>query len=120
MIFSTHVMHEAEQICDSILLINHGRVVVDGRIDDIRGQHCSGAVSVEAEGDTGFIDNLPMVESATREGSRVEVILRQLSDSQELLHALVGRVRVVKFQEKVPSLHEIFIKLVRAEDEENR
>lgn len=115
-IFSTHVMHQAEQLCDSILLINHGRAVVDGGVDKIRSQHRSGAVSVEAEGDTGFVENLPMVAAVTREGRRTEVVLKHTGHSQELLKALVARIHVERFEVKTPSLHEIFIKLVGAED----
>ncbi|MHC4574276.1 MAG: ABC transporter ATP-binding protein [Planctomycetota bacterium] len=117
-IFSTHVMHEAERLCDFILLINKGKAVLDGRLDEIRAGQRSGAVSVEVEGDANFVGGLSMVAGMKREGRRLEIALAEGVESQELLKALVGRVRVQAFEVKVPSLHEIFIKLVGADDAE--
>ncbi|HUW20381.1 MAG TPA: ATP-binding cassette domain-containing protein [Sedimentisphaerales bacterium] len=115
-IFSTHVMHEAERLCDFILLINKGRAVLDGGLDEIRSRQKGHAVSIEAEGDTGFIAALPMVAGVKREGRRLEIALSEGGDTQELLKALVGRVRIRAFEMKVPSLHEIFVKLVGADN----
>jgi ABC-2 type transport system ATP-binding protein len=118
-VFSTHVMHEAERLCDYILLINKGRLVVDGRLDEIRSRQKSHAVSVELEGETDFIERLPMVTRTKREGRRMDVSLKEDADPQELLKALVERVRVQAFEVKVPSLHEIFVSLVGASDAED-
>jgi ABC-2 type transport system ATP-binding protein len=116
-LFSTHVMHEAEQLCDYILLINKGKTVLDGRLDEIRSCYKSGAVSVEFGGELGpedasFVKTLPMVKVTESQGRRMEISLSADADPQDLLKALVGRVRVQAFEVKVPSLHEIFISLV--------
>jgi ABC-2 type transport system ATP-binding protein len=111
-VFSTHVMHEAEQLCDFILLINKGRAVLDGRLDEIRSGHKSRVVSAELEGDTSFIKTLPMVKGTESQGQRIEISLSEKADPQELLKALVSRVRIKAFEVKVPSLHEIFVRLV--------
>ncbi len=111
-LFSTHVMHEAERLCDFIVLINRGRVVVDGTLDQIRSGHESHTVSVALEGDTAFIRALPMVAAAKPDGRRLQVALKEGADPQDLLRALVERVRVRAFEIKQPSLHEIFVRLV--------
>ena len=49
-IFSTHDMHGAETLCDYILLINKGKIILDGKLGDIRSQKASNAVIVEVEG----------------------------------------------------------------------
>lgn len=118
-VFSTHVMHEAEQLCDFILLINRGKPVLDGRLDEIRKSWRSRAVSVELEGDTSFIETLPIVTSIEHQGRRLDIALAENVDPQELLKALVGRVRVQAFEVKVPSLHEIFVKLVSTDAMQN-
>jgi ABC-2 type transport system ATP-binding protein len=115
-IFSTHVMDEAERLCDFILLINRGKALVDGGLDEIRSGYRCGTVSVEAEGDTSFVEGLPMVSAVAEKGRRLEIGLAAEGDSQELLKALVGRVRVQSFEIKMPSLHEIFIRLVGTGD----
>jgi ABC-2 type transport system ATP-binding protein len=110
-ILSTHVMDQAERLCDFILLINKGKKVIDGTLDEIRSRYDSDVVSVELEGEADFVVDLPIVRSATREGRRLEIVLDEGADSQELLQELVGRVRVNAFEVKVPSLHEIFVDL---------
>ena len=111
-LFSTHIMHEAEQLCDFLVLINRGRVVVDGSLEAIRAQHQSNAVSVELEGESRFIEALPMVQQVKPDGRRLEVRLIDNADPQDLLKALVERARVRAFEIKQPSLHEIFVRLV--------
>jgi len=114
-IFSTHVMHEAEKLCDFILLINKGKSILDGRLDEIRSRQSAHTVSVELEGDTGFVQSLPMVRAVKSEGKRLDVTLTE-QDTQQFLRALMQHAKVRAFEVKVPSLHEIFVKLVGASD----
>ncbi len=118
-ILSTHVMHEAEKLCDSILLINKGQAILDDKLARIQSQRTSHVVSVELEGDTGFIEKLPMVTAIKSNGHRLEISLVDKADTQELLKSLVSRVRVQRFEVKVPSLHEIFVDLVGTSDAED-
>ena len=57
-----------------------------------------------------------MVQSTKLQGQQLEIHLKENVDSQELLRALMERVRVRSFAEKVPSLHEIYIHLVGQSD----
>jgi len=114
-IFSTHVMHEAEKLCDFILLINKGKSILDGRLDEIRSRQSAHTVSVELEGDTGFVQSLPMVRAVKSEGKRLDVTLTE-QDTQQFLRALMQHAKVRAFEVKVPSLHEIFVNLVGASD----
>ncbi|TKJ36183.1 MAG: ABC transporter [Planctomycetes bacterium B3_Pla] len=118
-IFSTHVMHEAEKLCDFILLINKGKVILDDKLAAVRSQQSSHAVCVELEGDTSFVKDLPVVTGVESEGNRLEIILAESADSQELLRSLMDRTRVRAFEVKVPSLHEIFVNLVGKSDAED-
>jgi ABC-2 type transport system ATP-binding protein len=111
-IFSTHVMHEAEKLCDFILLINKGQAILDDNLARIQSQRASHVVSVELEGDTGFIEKLPMVTALETNGNHLEITLSDSADTQQLLQSLIERVRVQRFEVKVPSLHEIFVELV--------
>jgi ABC-2 type transport system ATP-binding protein len=118
-IFSTHVMHEAEKLCEFILLVNRGKLLLDDRLDRIRSRRKSDAVSVELEGDTSFIRELPIVTNVTPEGRRLDITLVAGTDPQELLRSVMDRARVLAFEVKVPSLHEIFVDLVGKSDVEN-
>ncbi len=118
-IFSTHVMHEAEKLCDSILLINKGRAILDGNLAHIKSQRSSNIVSAELEGDTNFIEELAEVKRVKSEGNNIEITLSDNADNQQLLRILVERLCVHRFEVKVPSLHEIFIDLVGSSNAEN-
>ncbi len=118
-IFSTHVMHEAEKLCDFILLINKGKVILDDRLANFRSQQKSHAICVELEGDTTFVKGLPNVTGVESEAGRLEITLKENADSQELLRSLMDRARVHLFEVKVPSLHEIFVDLVGKSDAED-
>jgi ABC-2 type transport system ATP-binding protein len=117
-IFSTHVMHEAEKLCEFILLVNKGKVVLDDRLDRIRSRQKSDIVSVELEGETSFIRELPLVVNVVPDGNRLDITLERDAEPQDLLRALMDRVRVQAFEVKVPSLHEIFVDLVGKSDAE--
>jgi ABC-2 type transport system ATP-binding protein len=108
-------MHEAEKLCDFILLINKGKSILDDRLDRIRSRQSAHTVSVELEGDTSFVETLPMVKAVKSEGNRLDVTLTD-ADTQQFLQALMQRARVRAFEVKVPSLHEIFVNLVGASD----
>ena len=118
-IFSTHIMHEAEKLCEFILLINKGKLVVDGTLDQIRSRWSSHAVTAQLEGDTSFIAKLPIVTSVEHHDKQLEISLAEDADPQQLLEELVERVRVQAFEVKVPSLHEIFVRLVGLENEQD-
>jgi ABC-2 type transport system ATP-binding protein len=114
-VFSTHMMEQAERLCDSILLINKGQKVIDGTLDQIRAAYPRNKVEVELEGETEFITELPMVCATEQKGRKLEVSLNEGADPQDFLRAVVDKVRVRSFAEKVPSLHEIFVDLVGAD-----
>jgi ABC-2 type transport system ATP-binding protein len=118
-IFSTHVMHEAEKLCDFILLINKGQAILDDNLANIQSQRASHVVCVELEGNAGFIERLSMVTAVKSDGHRFEITLKDNADTQELLKTLVNRVGVKRFEVKVPSLHEIFVDLVGKGDAED-
>jgi ABC-2 type transport system ATP-binding protein len=115
-LFSTHAMHEAETLCDSILLINKGRKLLDGRLNDIRAGQKSNSAIIELDGDAGILEKLSMVAKVSRRQNNLDVELKTGHDPQELLTALAGKVRIDRFEVKKSTLHEIFIQLVGADN----
>jgi ABC-2 type transport system ATP-binding protein len=110
-IMSTHQMHEVEALCDRIVLIDHGRTVLYGRVDDIKRDFSANAVVLQAEGD---LSGLPRVLEARQEDGEWHLSLETGADPQEVLRALAARpgVRVRSFELAEPSLDDIFITVV--------
>jgi ABC-2 type transport system ATP-binding protein len=114
-VFSSHQLELVERLCESVVMIDRGRVVAAGRIADLRGADSRRLVRVEvAEAPTGWVSRLPgvrMVESLAL-GAVVE--LRDGTSSEALLDAVraVGSIRT--FAVVQPSLPEIFRRMVEA------
>ena len=108
-IFSTHRMEQVEMICDNICLINKAQRILEGSLSGIKQEYGKNTVSLDYEGEAGFISQLPEIENMNDYGKIMEIKLREQADPQELLKKLVGRIRVHKFEVKEPTLNAIFI-----------
>lgn len=115
-LFSTHVMEHAEQLCDTVLMIHKGVKRLDGPVGAIKGDVRS--VRLEYEGDGTFLATLPCVARATTFGQSAEIELAEGADPAELLAACSTRLALRLFDRREPSLQEIFIRTVREADGE--
>jgi len=115
-IFSTHVMEQAEQICDYIFLINKGRKVLDGTLAEVKSRGDQGLV-VDYDGDGSVFRRLPGVRRINDAGKTAEIFLEEGTNPQEILKQLVDAVTVRRFDMREPSLHEVFIRAVGGEND---
>ncbi|MEM6455173.1 MAG: ATP-binding cassette domain-containing protein [Acidobacteriota bacterium] len=111
-IFSTHILGQAEELCDSILLINKGRKILDGTLGEIKATGDRGIV-VDYDGDGQVLRDLPGVARLNDAGKTAEIFLEPGVDPQDILGRLVGRLTIRRFDLREPSLHEIFVRAVR-------
>jgi ABC-2 type transport system ATP-binding protein len=116
-IFSTHVMEQAEQICDHVVLINKGRVLLDGPITKVRSTGGS-TVQLDYEGDGSMLKNLVGVNRVNDAGKHAEFVLAPGHDADDLLKQIVGKVKVRRFDNREASLHEIFVRSVGGDTRE--
>ena len=110
-IFSTHVMEHAEQICDSVVLINKGRVLVDGGISDVRNSG-GRTVHLDYDGDGAVLRTLKGVARVNDAGKHAEFVLQDGTEPDDLLQQIVGKVKIRSFDTREASLHEIFVRAV--------
>jgi ABC-2 type transport system ATP-binding protein len=116
-LMSTHQMHQVEELCDRIVLIDHGRTLLYGRLNDIRRQFSGHAVIVGTQEE---LTTLPGVERIERHNSSAyRLNLAQTTSTQDVLRTLVERgIQVDQFEIAIPTLDEIFIRVVRSNDQE--
>ncbi len=112
-IFSTHQMEQAEKLCDSIVLINRGRKLIEGPLDAVRRRFASRTVLIEAAGDVRALAGLPGVTRAELDGTRARLELADGTEPNDVLAETLRRVRVERFELHRPDLHDIFVSLVR-------
>jgi ABC-2 type transport system ATP-binding protein len=110
-IFSTHMMGEAEKLCDQIVMIHKGKKRIDGPLAEVRKSAGHG-VLLDYDGDGSFLPTLPGVERVNDSGKQAEIFLAPNADPQALLAGLIGRLSIRRFDLREPSLHEIFIRTV--------
>jgi ABC-2 type transport system ATP-binding protein len=112
-IMSTHQMHQVEELSDRILLINEGSNVLYGSVDAIRRQYAGHAVMVRTEAE---IPSLPAIQTMVQHNSATKLILTEGATPQDVLGALVANdIPVEKFEIALPTLDEIFIRVVKEE-----
>lgn len=112
-IFSTHIMEQAEKLCDYICLINNGGKILDGPLFEVKSKFGKNTVVIEFDGDNHKLKSLPGVEKVYDFNKYVELKLKQGTEPQTVLEALVSMVRLNRFEFMEPSLHDIFIEMVR-------
>lgn len=111
-LFSTHQMETAEKLCRRIVLIDHGKVVREGVLAEIKAGFGRSSVLLEFDGDGGFLRWLPHVIGVDDYGQSVEVLLEPGADPQKLLVEASSKLRIRRFEVVSPTLHSIFIALV--------
>ena len=119
-IFSTHLMDNAERLCDSVCIIAGGKKVLDGGVAAVKAAHGGRHVALAVE--SNDVDALGPIFAEDRLVKRVddsnrffEVELADGADAQELLQRVISSgARVVRFELVQPSLHQIFLERVGA------
>lgn len=108
-IMSTHRMNEIEELCDRVLMINQGQVVLYGGLAEIKSKFRNNSVIVEYDGDPGNITGI-IRRNDLKQG--VELVLDATTTPQQILERLVNKgVKVNRFELSTPSLNDIFIKV---------
>ena len=115
-IFSTHIMEQAEKLCEKICLVNAGKIVVEGDLKEIKKSFGRSSIEIEYSGNVDLIKNSRFVERCNDFGRYVEVKLRDPEHYSTLLRELVeASVDITRFELMEPTLHEIFVQSVQGE-----
>ncbi len=117
-IFSTHRMEQVEEICTDIVLINKGKVILDGKMTAIKEDHKENIFQI------GTKDKLPLklrngkFEIIAESESGITVHMTGKMTSNDLLSTLIrNSITIDSYNEIKPTLNEIFIKLVGESNE---
>lgn len=118
-IFSTHNMASVEEICDEIALLNKSEKVLSGKVREIKSRFRSNVYNIEF---TGYYDSLSATLTSNfeiveqkKDGELTQLQIRLLEESMstnDLLKQLMQFGNISHFEEKLPSMHDIFISAV--------
>lgn len=112
-IFSTHRMEQVEEICDHIVLMNKGKKILDGSVAQVKQDFKENLYSVGIEGSLSSMNgNAPFELIGTKNNNLIVRIKEGNKPNDVLKHFLQQGSEIHSFNEILPSLNEIFIKLV--------
>jgi ABC-2 type transport system ATP-binding protein len=110
-VLSTHMMNQVEELCDRVLMIHKGRIVLYGGLADVKAKYRNNSVFLEAD---RIPDKLPGVTGREDRTKFTELFLDGHTPPQEVLQALIAQgVNVTRFEVSTPSLNEVFIQVVK-------
>jgi ABC-2 type transport system ATP-binding protein len=111
-IFSTHRMEQVEEICDHIVLVNKGKKILDGTVKSVKQQFKENLYSIGLEQIPATVSS-PIFEVLGKKENELILKIGEKYRSNDVLgHFLQQQVGITSFHEILPSLNDIFIKLV--------
>jgi ABC-2 type transport system ATP-binding protein len=114
-LLTTHLMEEAERLCDRIAIIEHGRVLDMGTPSEIVQRHCAEQtviLIVEHEDAESMLRSFPCVEHVQRDGSRYTLSGRHADFVTRVIQGLAAhRMHVEEFRTVPPTLEDVFLRL---------
>jgi len=109
-LFSTHMIEDAEQLCDRVCMIAGARKVLDGRVSEVKASTGRRDVILCFEGDPAFLGASGLEARLERRGDLIEARLSDHADPRRVLESAVAAgVRVDRFEVRHPTLREIFL-----------
>lgn len=120
-IFSTHNMSSVEELCDNITLINKAETILEGSVEKIRNEWAGNEYEIVFAGEVTPSANghFTVLGSAFDDGrSTVRIKASEQSDNNEILRAMTASGKVISFNPALPSMNEIFIRVVETKNKE--
>ncbi len=121
-IFSTHVMQQAEQLCDRVIMINRGYKVLDATLEEIRSQFDPRTILVEpidGELEASRLYALPGVQSVEVSGAVHELSFTDGTDPASAIRSITEALPVRRVELRRPTLEDVFVELATRDGEQS-
>lgn len=118
-IFSTHNMSSVEELCDHITLINKSKVILRGQIDEIRNNYKTNTFRVGYSGNPEKLRNALnnsfeiIDEKSNHDHQTATIQMKEGAHNNDLLQRLIHEVHIHSFNEVIPSMNDVFIRVVQ-------
>ena len=106
-------MDYAEKIVDSVVMINQGKKVLEGELDEIKSEFGNKVLHLNYTGDADFVSKLKNVKAVRDYGNEMEIDLIDMKHKDEVLKELIGKISINSLSITEPSLNSIFIGKVK-------
>ena len=115
-IFSTHRMESVEEVCDHIALIDKSKKILDGPIDQIKNEFKQSIYQIEfSSTNLDFLNHLPeQFCIVSKKSNQLEIKIKDSLSPSDLIRFLLNHSDIISFNERIPTINEIFIRTVKA------
>jgi len=109
-VFSSHRMEQVEELCQEIALINKGKVVLNGKVDQIKEKYKESVYYIKTKQN---IDNIDInIKTLEKLDNSIKFKLLENQDLNQTLRYFFDEYQILEFREIFPSIEEIFVKVV--------
>jgi ABC-2 type transport system ATP-binding protein len=118
-LFSTHVMPQAEELCDHVVMVHRGQKVLDDPVSTILRPQDSRSLRfqpLDPQADVGAVSALPDVESCAAVDDGYEVVLRPGADAARAMQGVLSAVPVARIELKRPTLEDVFVAIAAGDE----
>lgn len=116
-IFSTHNMSSVEELCDNITLINKGKTILEGGVDEIRSKWAGSEYNLVFRGDISLSENghYKILNRTFEDGkSTIRLSAGSNVSTNDILNDVIKSGNIISFNPALPSMNEIFIRVVES------
>lgn len=118
-LFSTHILNDAEEVCDEIMFLHNGELVESGTMEKLRDKHKQAKIDLVFRGKTdGYVEHLSKlipIQSATADRSKISIFVEDVESAKIILLKEVSENKwpLMKFEISSTSLEDVFMKVVQ-------
>jgi ABC-2 type transport system ATP-binding protein len=120
--FSTHILNDAERICDEVGIIDRGRLILQAGRDDLLARFARPVFEIDTVPDeipqlrdlVGRLETLPWVERTAQDGARLRVMVRDVDTARRALLPMLVGLSVLRFEMLGATLEDIFLQLTES------
>jgi len=117
LIISTHQMEIAEKMCDHIVLMNNGEVVLDGEMTEIKRNHREDAYIIEAD-KLSFMKDIKGIDILQENNIAYKIRIKDKNlNIIQLINHINKKTPIRRFEVVEPNLHDIFIKIIQEQNQ---
>jgi ABC-2 type transport system ATP-binding protein len=113
-LFSTHVLEQAEKLCDELVLMARSKKILEGNLRDLKRRHAGGEMRLSIQASPDQVAALPGVRSSSAVNGEYMVALDPGVDRREFLRRTLEQHEIHAFSNREPELEEIYLAAVRA------
>jgi ABC-2 type transport system ATP-binding protein len=112
-LISTHQLMEAETMCDYFVLINHGKSVLQGSLEQIRKNFYQNMIVLETKRNPEVLKKISGIRKIEVQNSVVHLYLDGNSPARQIMQEIIQTIEISRIEIHRPSLHDIFLQTIK-------